>query len=276
MIRFFNKGKRSKKAAAADSAPTQGKQPKAQSALLLMPLEPRLMFDGAVVATGAEAAHATADHPDTHMATPPAVESGAAARNVLFVDSRVKDADSLTKDAAPGTEIVYLKANADGLKQIADYLDTHQGAASAQIIAHGNAGDMWLGNTYLSAENLQQHAAELQQIGSDLKDGGDILLFACNTAAGERGMAFVDSFANLTGRDIAASNDRTGAGSDWDLEVTTGQIDAAPVLSATSEAAYQHDLATLTVTSAADTGAGTVAMDLLGAKGTTMLTCLAM
>ncbi|HEX2829699.1 MAG TPA: DUF4347 domain-containing protein [Burkholderiales bacterium] len=241
-----------------------------RSAVRPLALEQRIMYDAAAVATAVDAAasaaaaaaaeqHAAqAPQPESHAIAPPAADADSGARNVLFVDARVEDAAALTRDAAPGTEIVYLDGKADGLRQIADYLAAHPGASSAQIVAHGNAGDLWLGNTYLSAENLQQHAAELQKIGSGLDQGGDILLYACNTAAGDRGMAFVDTLAALTARDVAASNDRTGAGSDWTLEIATGQIESAPVLSAVSEAAYAHDLATITVTSNADSGAGTL------------------
>jgi hypothetical protein len=55
----------------------------------------------------------------------------------------------------------------------------------------------------------------LAQIGQDMNVGGDILIYACNTAEGDKGINFVDSLAQLTGRDIAASTNRTGLGGDW-------------------------------------------------------------
>src|SRR3546814_21087227 len=122
-----------------------------------------------------------------------------------------------------------------------DYLGQHPGADSVQIIAHGNDGDLWLGNTYLSADNIGDHAAELAQIGRDIKAGGDILIYACDTAAGDKGMAFITSLAQLTQRDIAASNDRTGAGSDWELEISPGSIEAAPLLAPADQAVHAYD-----------------------------------
>lgn len=225
---------------------------------LIFALEPRLLFDGAVVATAVEAAaqvdgsHATTDAAHTDAPPPPA------GRQVVFVDSRVQDADKLLQGVTPGTDIVKLQSNQDGLKQIADYLAQNSGASAAEIIAHGNAGDLWLGQTYLSADNAAAHAGVLAQIGNGLQSGGDILIYACNTAAGDRGIAFVTSLAQLTGRDVAASSNRTGIDGDWNLEVATGRIEAAPVLSASAEAAYTHDLATITVTSSGDSGAGTL------------------
>ena len=57
---------------------------------------------------------------------------------------------------------------------------------------------------------------------------------------------------------MAASNDRTGASGDWQLEIRTGDVTALPVLAADATQQYHHDLATITVTSNADSGAGTL------------------
>ena len=240
---------------------------------LILALEPRVMYDAALVATAAEATHAVkadAAQPQDHAsaeahtgmtALAGALPAAAPADNghaVLFVDARVQDAAGLLQGVAPGTEVVMLQRGADGLQQMADFLAQHPGASSVQVVAHGDAGNLWLGDTFLSEATLAQHAQQLATIGQGIAQGGDLLLYACNTAQGEAGVRFVDSLAALTGRDVAASSNRTGAGSDWTLEVTTGSIEARPVLAASSEAAYQHDLATLTVTSGADSGAGSL------------------
>ncbi|WP_371355063.1 Ig-like domain-containing protein [Pseudomonas chlororaphis] len=259
---------------------------------MIMPLEPRMLFDGAVAATVAEAvqpdSHTTtdvaktptaADQPsvskDTHgqadapaAATPVAVPG----QTVVFVDSRVKDADSLLQGLAPGTQVVQLGANRDGLQQIADYLDQHQGVSSVQIIAHGNAGDLWLGNSYLSADNVQARSAVLADIGQDMNAGGDILIYGCYTAEGERGLSFVDSLAQLTGRDVAASSDRTGVGGDWELEIATGTIESANVLSTQAMQDYQWGLATWTATNNANTGVGSLRAALASAQNGDIVT----
>ncbi|WP_242487456.1 MULTISPECIES: Ig-like domain-containing protein [unclassified Pseudomonas] len=272
---------------------------------LIMSLEPRMLFDGAVAATVADAAQpeshptadptadaakapASADHPatgsnanattgtsDSHdqadaplAATPNAVPG----QTVVFVDSRVKDAADLLKDVAPGTQVVQLDATRDGLQQIADYLDQHQGVSSVQIIAHGNAGDLWLGNSYLSADNVAERSAVLAEIGKDMNVGGDILIYACNTAQGERGISFVDSLAALTGRDIAASTNRTGIGGDWTLEIATGSIESVNALSSQAMAGYDWGLATITVQNLNDSGGGSLRDALASAQNGDIVT----
>ncbi|MGU3348399.1 Ig-like domain-containing protein [Pseudomonas monsensis] len=259
---------------------------------MIMSLEPRMLFDGAVAATvadtaaqadshpAADAAKApTADHPvaskDTHGqadATPAASPVAVPGQSVVFVDSRVKDADSLVQGVAPGTQVVKLDATKDGLQQIADYLDQHHGVSSVQIIAHGNAGDLWLGNSYLSADNVAQRSAILGEIGKDMNAGGDILIYGCYTAEGDRGLSFVDSLAQLTGRDVAASNNRTGVGGDWDLEIATGTIESANVLSTKAMSEYQWGLATWTATNNLDSGVGSLRTTLASAQNGDIVT----
>ncbi|KAB0525239.1 DUF4347 domain-containing protein, partial [Pseudomonas chlororaphis] len=259
---------------------------------MIMPLEPRMLFDGAVAATVAEAvqpdSHTTtevaktptaADQPsvskDTHGqadAAPAATPTAVPGLTVVFVDSRVKDTDNLLQGLAPGTQVVQLGANQDGLQQIADYLDQHQGVSSVQIIAHGNAGDLWLGNSYLSADNVQARSSVLADIGQDMNAGGDILIYGCYTAEGERGLSFVDSLAQLTGRDVAASSDRTGVGGDWELEIATGTIESANVLSTQAMQDYQWGLATWTATNNANTGVGSLRAALASAQNGDIVT----
>ncbi|WLG45191.1 Ig-like domain-containing protein [Pseudomonas sp. FP1740] len=268
---------------------TQGAR--ALASPMIMSLEPRMLFDGAVAATVADTAQAdthttadavkapTADQPvaskDTHGqadATPTPTPVAVPGQSVVFVDSRVKDADSLLKGVAPGTQVVQLDASKDGLQQIADYLDTHQGISSVQIIAHGNAGDLWLGNSYLSADNVAARSAVLAEIGKDMNVGGDIMIYGCYTAEGERGLSFVDSLAQLTGRDIAASSNRTGVGGDWNLEIATGNIESANVLSTTAMSEYQWGLATWTATNNANTGVGSLRAALASAQSGDIVT----
>lgn len=236
---------------------------------LLMPLEPRIMFDGAIAATvdaaPVDPAQAFAgsnvvavDAGGADLFEPAAVAPPETGHDVVFVDSRVQDAAGLLANIAPQTEIVYLDGTQDGLQQIADYLGGHPGANSVQLFAHGNEGDLWLGSTYLSSTNISEHASTLAAIGAGIQQGGDILIYGCETAGGELGSSFVSSFAALTGRDVAASDDRTGASGDWDLEISVGSIDAAPALAFASTTSYAYDLAIITVTSNADSGAGTL------------------
>ncbi|MFZ2268532.1 MAG: Ig-like domain-containing protein [Azonexus sp.] len=221
-----------------DAAPRRGLH---RAMLRPLALEQRFMFDGAAVATVAEVVHDTT--PVDHPVTPPAV---------VFVDARVQDKDQLVANATPNTEVVILDQGSDGLDQIAAYLAEHHDVGSVQIVAHGWEGNLWLGSTFVDQASLQAHQGDLTAIGQALRPGGDILLYACDTAAGSDGLAFVNTLSQLTGADVAASNNRSGSGGDWNLEIVTGSIEAASALSADAMAGYDHSLATRTVTNNSD------------------------
>ena len=179
-------------------------------------------------------------------------------RVVVFVDSRVEDAGQLTEQLPAGAEVVWLDPAQDGLAQMAAALGSQGDVAAVHVLAHGHEGQLWLGNTFVDNQSLAAQGEALAAIGQGLTGDGDLLLYACNTAGGEAGAQFVASLAELTGADVAASDDRTGGGGDWSLEITTGEVQARPVLDGEALASYGHDLATLTVTTNADSGAGSL------------------
>lgn len=81
---------------------------------------------------------------------------------------------------------------------------------SIQILSHGAPGSLSLGATLLDNASLYRYADSLAAIGASLTETGDILLYGCNVADGAAGKQFIDTLAQMTGADIAASGDLTG------------------------------------------------------------------
>ena len=74
------------------------------------------------------------------------------------------------------------------------------------------------------------YSSALAKIGSSLNSAGDILLYGCNVAQGDIGQSFINTLAQLTGADVAASTDLTGAaslGGNSILEANSGVINAS-------------------------------------------------
>ena len=161
--------------------------------------------------------------------------------SLVIIDGSVYDYASLVAGLKLGTEVVILDPHQDGVAQITAALQGRTGIDSLQIISHGAAGLVQLGNTILSTHTLATYADQLQQWGFSLSDRADILFLGCNVAAGAIGVAFVEQLAHLTGADIAASNNLTGAshlGGDWNLEVNWGTIESPLALERSSINAY--------------------------------------
>jgi hypothetical protein len=179
---------------------------------------------------------------------------------VTFIESNVGDLQTLLQ-GLDGKEVHILDAGVDGLQQIADILAGRGGIDAVHIITHGDSGAVDFGALTLDGGNLAAHTAALQAIGASLSADGDILLYGCKVGAGADGAALLQSLATLTGADIAASTNPTGAGGDWTLEARSGRIESAAPLSVPAMLDYHGTLATgtplePTVTGNYDSNAG--------------------
>jgi VCBS repeat-containing protein len=225
-----------------------------------MALEPRILFDGA-------AATAAADHHDNGAktdaalpapTTPQAPEAPAsAARHLLVVDSRLDNRELLAANTRPGTELLVVDVQQDGLAAIGQALQQGGPVASIDILGHGAPGQFVLGNRTVSADGLASVSAALTGWRGGLTDNADIRLYGCRVGAGEAGRALVDGLARLTQADVAASSDDTGghtAGGNWSLEVGNGPLDTPSALDTTGLAAWQGLLADAAPTLSLATG----------------------
>lgn len=147
----------------------------------------------------------------THITTVPS-------RQLAIIDPTVEEYQMLAAGVLPGTQVVILDSNRDGVEQITEILHNFRNLEALHLISHGSPGTLYLGSTELSLETLTRYANQLQQW-----DVESILLYGCNVAAGERGSQFVTQFAQWTGGAVAASQTRVGShhlGGNWQLEAT--------------------------------------------------------
>ncbi|MDB9549798.1 S8 family serine peptidase, partial [Dolichospermum circinale] len=154
-------------------------------------------------------------------------------KTVVFIDPSVQDYQNLVNQVKPGTLLFLLNGNQNGIQQITQNLSGLTNIDSVQIISQGAEGSLSLGSIVLNLANLSNYTSQLQQWGQSLTVTGDILLYGSNVAQGSAGKTFVQQISQLTGADVAASDDLTGntaSGGDWVLEYTTGLIEASPAL----------------------------------------------
>jgi uncharacterized repeat protein (TIGR02059 family) len=174
---------------------------------------------------------------------------------VVFIDSRVPDLQAIMAAARPGVKVVILDPSESGVAQMAKALEGLHGLASISVVSHGDEGVLLLGNGPLFSGNLQQYEADLKTIGAALHPDGDLLLYGCDVGAGDVGAQFLRSLAEMTGADVAASDDSTAGavrGGDWDLEVATGEVANSSALNLPQLDTYDHLLVTTSVSTLAD------------------------
>ena len=167
--------------------------------------------------------------------------------SLVFIDTNVEDYHSLVAGVKPETEAILLDSTSDGVAQITAALAGRTGIKTVHVVSHGSPGAIRIGNTQLSLDTIEQYRSQLQQWRDALDEDVDLLLYGCNVAAGERGLTYLERLKDLVGVEIAASTHLTGSaakGGDWDLEVTTGKIDAAIAFEPEAIAAYASVLVT--------------------------------
>ncbi|MGB7346412.1 MAG: DUF4347 domain-containing protein, partial [Pirellulaceae bacterium] len=156
-------------------------------------------------------------------------------RELILIDGNVDNADAMIAEIMEQrqdrtVEVRLLDSDRDGVEQISEILgNSGQSYDAVHIISHGSEGNLSLGSSTLSVDSLQGYAGQFVAWADSLTAEADILFYGCNLAGDSAGEALVDAMSELTGADVAASDDLTGRselGGDWDLEIATGSIEA--------------------------------------------------
>ncbi|MEL6382659.1 MAG: DUF4347 domain-containing protein [Cyanobacteria bacterium J06626_18] len=162
-------------------------------------------------------------------------------REIAIFDPRIDAIDLLVAGLRPAIKAIVLQEDRPGLQQIDEILKRNSGIRAIHVIAHGQAGRLQLGSTWVDEDTLEQHRPMLNRWREFLSDEADLLLYGCQVAAGDIGQAFIAAWQQHTGARIAASRHRVGnqaLGGTWELDVQMGTISTAPAFGATTQAAY--------------------------------------
>lgn len=122
--------------------------------------------------------------------------------------------------------VLALDTNQDVISQISAELANRSGLETIRIICHGNEGALYFGTQVVDQGVLEDRSAEIIGWEKAIAPGADLLLYGCSVAGSEAGRDFVATIADLTGADVAASVNPTGAGGDVVLEFQAGHVEA--------------------------------------------------
>nr|WP_286198125.1 VCBS domain-containing protein [Salinisphaera sp. G21_0] len=176
-----------------------------------------------------------------------ALEFRATSHEVVLIDPSIPDYETLLMGIPENAQVHILSSSAT-LKEIADVLAGYQELDAVHLFSHGSVGSLSLSGEVVNTNGLTLQQETLAIIGESLSDDGDILLYGCNVAKDAEGQAFIDQFAELTGADVAASDDFTGAAKlrgDWELEVSVGSVTADVAISQPTLDSYNSILNTI-------------------------------
>lgn len=162
---------------------------------------------------------------------------------LLVLDPRLEGWAGLLANAEPGVAVLVLDPKRDGLTQLAEVAEELRPLQAIHIADHGAPGRLRLGSLVLEADALAGRTADLARLRDGMAPGGALLLWGCEIGAGAVGARFVAALSRALGRDVAASDDRTGPrrlGGDWELEVVSGLVQASPAQAVAPTALEAH------------------------------------
>ncbi|HND52801.1 MAG TPA: DUF4347 domain-containing protein, partial [Pirellulaceae bacterium] len=172
-------------------------------------------------------------------------------RELVIIDRATPNYQALVEDlltnaaASRRFKLEWIDTGVDGVAAIGDLLARYSNLDAVHVVSHGRPGAVQLGNVVLSSDNLDQYRSVVRGWGDALAADGDILFYGCQLAAGPAGESFVDDLARLTGADVAASDDITGAaalGGDWVFEYTSGVVQSPMAFSAHVQTSWAGEL----------------------------------
>jgi hypothetical protein len=220
-------------------------------------VEPRVLYSADPVGgllmppPGPEPVSQALVRPALETSAPVSRAEVAAAAELVVVDAAVPDAQRLVDAIAAQRggavlQVVQLDPGRAALAQIGEALAGRERVAALHVVAHGEPGALRLSGERIDARALDEARGELHRWRAALTDDADLLLYGCDLASSDAGVALLARLARYTGADVAASDDRTGsadAGGDWTLEARTGAIEARALFDDAEPAGWSGTLA---------------------------------
>jgi hypothetical protein len=151
--------------------------------------------------------------------------------DVVLVDTQLDDSELLADAALPGSHVFRYDSTLDSaesiLRDVAVWaVENGTEIGSLSILSHGTAGAFQLGSDWITDATLADTADAWQSLASHMASGADIYLLGCNVGETAGGQRLVDHLATLTDADVFGSDDVTGIGGDWVLEIASAGDEA--------------------------------------------------
>ncbi|NOY71737.1 MAG: DUF4347 domain-containing protein [Gammaproteobacteria bacterium] len=104
-------------------------------------------------------------------------------------------------------DVLILNNNQNGIEQITTALSNYQNLDAVHLISQGSNGQVQLGDSNLSYENIDTYSSNIANWGNALSQNADFLIYGCDLSSGDTGLNLIDSLSVLAGTDIAENDD---------------------------------------------------------------------
>ena len=145
--------------------------------------------------------------------------------SIVFIDPTVPDYKSLMAGVAPGTEVVALNSKSSGVAQITEVLAQRSNISSLHIVSHGASGSLQSGTEQLTLEDLNPQRENWGNGQTPSLKMPISFYMVATSHLGRWEQTSWEELSQLTGADVAASDDLTGSaalGGNWISEDRSG------------------------------------------------------
>jgi hypothetical protein len=151
--------------------------------------------------------------------------------DVVLIDMQLDDASTLIDSTTAGSVIFAYDGTQESassvLHRVANWAaSSHNEIHSLSILSHGADGAFELGNQWITTATLADFADDWAAVSQYFSQGADIYILGCDVGADGSGQALIDQLSVLTKADVFASDDVTGVGGDWILELASNGLSA--------------------------------------------------
>jgi hypothetical protein len=168
-------------------------------------------------------------------------------KDIVFIDSRVNNYQSLATEIESETEAVILDSTQDGVEQITQRLASCTDIETIHILYNGGKRSLQLGSNQLHIDNLELYTNQLQKWSAALTDNANILLYDCNVTAELLEETFRQQLSHVTGAKVAEPSELTDGfqffqlGSDWSVEQQF-EVESYQLINLTSPAKMNNEV----------------------------------
>ncbi len=147
--------------------------------------------------------------------------------DVVLVSDALEGAKQVANAASPHAKVIVYNAAQDNLDTINAKLTDLVSSAGKKIAhlavaSHGEDGILAIGSERMDLTSAIAHRMAFKDLSNNLEPHAQIQLYSCSLAGNDQGKMLVNSVAAMTGADVFASTDVTGATPhNWVLEYSS-------------------------------------------------------
>ncbi|NVJ48650.1 MAG: Ig-like domain-containing protein, partial [Cytophagia bacterium] len=147
-----------------------------------------------------------------------------AVRELVVVDSHIKNRELFSKLIRPGVELVRIDGNSNGFDVLMNKLGAYEELDAIHLFAHGQQGQILLGNQLVAKTTIETSVQAFSRFNHTLKEGGELRVYNSEL----ENINTADENLEISKGDVAKPSASKISINSEDLSINKGDINAYP------------------------------------------------